>query len=562
MKDVTNRKLFQKRNARNKLRQMGGIMSSSPELMSTVQKFSVGSGPMGVQAPKTLADLFSGPKVDRPEIKNPFSLPDFSSDPYMQNPGRTIENYLFPETRVRDIAAAENVGATGQTRSPVRRPSEFIEYENENELLAGVMPPEQTPAAREATAEANENEILMPPSIPENDDADDPTLPVTSNNQETKKPDPSTVMPDPNIDRYGVEEQVKQGDALRKQMADFFRNPKASEKDKNDAGLELAGYKHPDEELSVEKRAKANADMFRRIMGRDPEEDKKIDGYNLAMLGFLIASGDSPNALQNIARGAAAGVKNFQDTAKARQAREEKLKMAGIEKAFRDDETAKRVEVEERRIRQGYQFQTFTAAIESSDRKVELATRLGFEKVKLEAQLTQQLELAQDQNISAEKRAELQANATMTSGLIKSLGSIATVALGQSDGTPEGLMKSVNDVLNDPAKMEQVKEIEALTNQSNLLGEKSPTRERADMRTTAGVAENVTRDAEDMLAETGVSTPTVRDRDAIERLLRYYRSTETPLPPTTMQRSDGTVVRLVGMDDDNKPIYTDEPVRQ
>ena len=150
----------------------------------------------------------------------------------------------------------------------------------------------------------------------------------------------------------------------------------------------------------------------------------------------------------------------------------------------------------------------------------------------------------------------------MTSGLIKSLGSIATVALGQSDGTPEGLMKSVNDVLNDPAKMEQVKEIEALTNQSNLLGEKSPTRERADMRTTAGVAENVTRDAEDMLAETGVSTPTVRDRDAIERLLRYYRSTETPLPPTTMQRSDGTVVRLVGMDDDNKPIYTDEPVRQ
>lgn len=562
MKDVTNRKLFQKRNARNKLRQMGGIMSSSPELMSTVQKFSVGSGPMGVQAPKTLADLFSGPKVDRPEIKNPFSLPDFSSDPYMQNPGRTIENYLFPETRVRDIAAAENVGATGQTRIPVRRPSEFIEYENENELLAGVMPPEQTPAAREATAEANENEILMPPSIPENDDADDPTLPVTSNNQETKKPDPSTVMPDPNIDRYGVEEQVKQGDALRKQMADFFRNPKASEKDKNDAGLELAGYKHPDEELSVEKRAKANADMFRRIMGRDPEEDKKIDGYNLAMLGFLIASGDSPNALQNIARGAAAGVKNFQDTAKARQAREEKLKMAGIEKAFRDDETAKRVEVEERRIRQGYQFQTFTAAIESSDRKVELATRLGFEKVKLEAQLTQQLELAQDQNISAEKRAELQANATMTSGLIKSLGSIATVALGQSDGTPEGLMKSVNDVLNDPAKMEQVKEIEALTNQSNLLGEKSPTRERADMRTTAGVAENVTRDAEDMLAETGVSTPTVRDRDAIERLLRYYRSTETPLPPTTMQRSDGTVVRLVGMDDDNKPIYTDEPVRQ
>jgi len=229
MKDVTNRKLFRKSAARDRLRQMGGIMSSSPELMETVQKFSVGSGPMGVRANQpTLGDLFGGPRVDRPEITNPFSLPDFSSDPYLQNPGRVIENYLFPETRVQDVSAAENVGATGQTRTPIRRPSEFVEYENENEILASVMPPEQTPAAREATAEANENEILMPPSIPENDDADDPTLPRDNVQQRPSKPDPSTVMPDPNIDRYGVEEQVKQGDALRKEMADFLRNPKAS----------------------------------------------------------------------------------------------------------------------------------------------------------------------------------------------------------------------------------------------------------------------------------------------------------------------------------------------
>ena len=416
-----------------------------------------------------------------------------------------------------------------------------------------------TPAA--AQDDADDPTLPVTPAVAQ-DDADDPTLPVTPTQQRPQKPDPSESMPDPSIDAYGLQEQINIGNNLRTDLAAFLRNPNASEKDKNDAGLEFAGYKNPEEELSVEKRAEANVEMFRRLMGRDPEEDKKIDGYNLAMLGFLIASGDSPNALQNIARGAAAGVKNFQDTAKARQAREEKLKMAGIEKAFRDDETAKRVEVEERRIRQGYQFQTFTAAIESSDRKVELATRLGFEKVKLEAQLKKQLELAQDQNISAERRAELQANATMFSGLIKSLGPIATVALGQSDGTPEGLTSSIKDVLNDPEQMEKVKEIEALTNQSKLLGEKSPSRERADMRTTSGVAETVSRDAEDMLAETGVSSPTVGERDAIERLLRYYRSTETPLPPTTMRRSDGTVVRLVGMDDDNKPIYTDEPVGQ
>jgi hypothetical protein len=42
MKDVTNRKLFRKSAARDRLRQMGGIMSSSPELMDTVQNFRVG----------------------------------------------------------------------------------------------------------------------------------------------------------------------------------------------------------------------------------------------------------------------------------------------------------------------------------------------------------------------------------------------------------------------------------------------------------------------------------------------------------------------------------------
>lgn len=560
MKDVTNRKLFQKRDARNKLRQMGGIMSSSPELMNTIQRFSVGSGPMGVQAPKTLADLFSGPKVDRPEITNPFSLPDFSSDPYMQNPGRTIENYLFPETRVRDIAAAENVGATGQTRIPIRRPSEFIEYENENELLAGVMPPEQTPAAREATAEANENEILMPPSIPENDDADDPTLFRDNVQQRPPKPNPSESMPDPNIDRYGVKEQVKQGDALRKQMADFLRNPNASEKDKNDAGLELAGYKHPDEELSVEKRAKANADMFRRIMGRDPEEDKKIDGYNLAMLGFLIASGDSPNALQNIARGAAAGVKNFQDTAKARQAREEKIKMAGLEKVIRDDETAKKVEIEERRIARGYEFENLQKQIESSDRQVELRTRLGFERVKLEAQLNQQLELAEADNISEEARAEARANVTMLNGLYSAFGSIAAVALGESDGTPQGVSSAITSVINSPEKMEKVKEIEALNNQSKDLPNMPASRVESDLLTKAGPSERQTIDAEDLLAETGVKTGTVGQRDEIERMLRYYRSRKLPLPPPTVQRSDGTVLRLIGMNSEGKPQYTDDPI--
>jgi hypothetical protein len=41
---VTDRKMFRPRNARNRLNQLGGIMASSPELMQTVQRFQLGGG--------------------------------------------------------------------------------------------------------------------------------------------------------------------------------------------------------------------------------------------------------------------------------------------------------------------------------------------------------------------------------------------------------------------------------------------------------------------------------------------------------------------------------------
>ena len=40
---VEDRKMFRRKDARNKLRQLGGIMTSSPDLMQSVQKFSRGN---------------------------------------------------------------------------------------------------------------------------------------------------------------------------------------------------------------------------------------------------------------------------------------------------------------------------------------------------------------------------------------------------------------------------------------------------------------------------------------------------------------------------------------
>ena len=567
MKDVTNRKLFRKSAARDRLRQMGGIMSSSPELMGTVQKFSVGSGPMGVQAPPTLADLFGGPKVDRPEIDNPFSLPDFSSDPYMRNPGRVIENYLFPETRVRDVSAAENVGATGQTRIPPRRP-EFVEYEDENEIVASTTPP-APPATSAATAEVNENEILMPPapaSSPQTDeelaaDARD-SAPVVPQRR-TEKPDPSASLPDPQVDRYGVEELQKAGKKIRDQYVAFLRDPNATEVEKNDAALEATGKKAPDQKLSLKERAAANAEMYREIMGRDPEEDKKVDGYNLAMLGFLIASGDSPNALQNIARGAAAGVKNFQDTAQARQAREEKIKMAGLEKAIRDDETAKKVEVEERRIRNGYKHDMFMEQIRGNREEVQLATRLGFEELKLNAQLQTQLDIARDNTRSADERARANRQATILGSLIQNFGAVGTLAFSRSGEDVEAFSDQVNTIINSPELMEQVEDLAAVANIGKVTSKDPLSVGRQVQELSTGTdAVRFQQLAEDQFAEAGVRDPSSTQVANLAQGLIKLNAEGKPLTslPTvgSQQEIEGKMYTVTGFNSQGQPLY--EPV--
>jgi len=583
MKDVTNRKMFRKSAARDRLRQMGGIMSSSPELMGTVQRFADGSrGP--VQADPRLVEQQR--RQDRRFVGN-LTYPFAAAADLVNIPAAALQNLTQdiqygPIGRFTGMSDYGDVAPPDVTGTPAMQ--RVMNYMNTAEGdMFNVDVPSVIPGAR-ADAEVQQPDASSMPELTQEQSESifpprTPTAPAPSPQTDAElaadardsapvapqrrieKPDPSESIPDPNIDFYGAEEKRKQGDNARKQMLEFLRNPNASEKDKNDAGLEMAGYKHPDEELSLEKRAEVNAQMFRRMMGRDPEEDKKIDGYNLAMLGFLIASGDSPNALENIARGAAAGVKNFQDTAKARQAREEKIKMAGLEKAIRDDETAKKVEIEERRIARGYQFQYFQSLIESSDRQVDLRTRLGFEKVKLEAQLQQQRELAEADNISAEKRAEYQSNATMLSGMLSSLGSVASVALGESDGTPEGLTSAIRDVLNDPEKMEQVKQLEALTSKVTSKDPLTVGRQVQELSTGTD-AVRFQQLAEDQFAEAGVRDPSSTQVANLAQVLIKLNAEGKPLTSLpkvgSQQEIEDKMYTVTGFNSQGQPLY--EPV--
>jgi len=125
---------------------------------------------------------------------------------------------------------------------------------------------------------------------------------------------------------------------------DLFNNVNISPQDKNETLLELLGEKPVGKKLSKKEQILKNKKFYKELFGKDAKEEETIDGFNLAMMGFLIASGDSPNALKNIARGAAAGIQNFKDT-EDRRAKDEKelvsFAIADYEATKKSDQAAK-----------------------------------------------------------------------------------------------------------------------------------------------------------------------------------------------------------------------------
>jgi len=93
----------------------------------------------------------------------------------------------------------------------------------------------------------------------------------------------------------------------------------------SDTLLAAHGQLDPDEPLSTDERIEKMRETIRKFYGQDPGEERRIDGLNLAMMGFAIAGGESPRALQNIANGALAGVKAMKEEKQRRQDREDKI---------------------------------------------------------------------------------------------------------------------------------------------------------------------------------------------------------------------------------------------
>lgn len=91
-------------------------------------------------------------------------------------------------------------------------------------------------------------------------------------------------------------------------------DPQTSNKKKAEATDELLGIVPAGEKPTLKERMEARKALIKDLLGEDKAKDIRTDAnYNLMMTGLMIAAGESPNALSNIAKGAAAGLQQYGD---------------------------------------------------------------------------------------------------------------------------------------------------------------------------------------------------------------------------------------------------------
>lgn len=266
---VMQRKLFANKEARAKLRDMGGIMSSFPELSGEVQRFNNG---MMVEAP-------------RPPT------------------GPTLMDRLQSGSLLRETPRLDLDQATRRLLDAGMAPEELQQYVDQgidlNYLLAQ-LPPETPPMrspAEEEVKRINRSRIAGTTT----------GTPIYEQAVELLPPTPTDAQPAP------AEEEA--APTTEQRIADLL--PTSTETPNETGGGETDT---PDLRARAEERIK----LFQDLFGSD-EPTARDRAMQFAMIGLAIAAGQSPNALTNIASGLLAGTQAM--TAQEAERRKEARKV-------------------------------------------------------------------------------------------------------------------------------------------------------------------------------------------------------------------------------------------
>ena len=93
--------------------------------------------------------------------------------------------------------------------------------------------------------------------------------------------------------------------------------------------------------MSLKEKVTSMKEIYTDLLGYDDEEESELFWLNMAQIGFLVASGQDPNALANIAGGFAQGASKFAQDKRDKKARDDKFTLAAFGEVM-DDERARR----------------------------------------------------------------------------------------------------------------------------------------------------------------------------------------------------------------------------
>lgn len=111
----------------------------------------------------------------------------------------------------------------------------------------------------------------------------------------------------------------------------------AADRNKKVTGKVLSGLGVPNaDKMGINERVSTYEKLFKEMLGEKDEDVAKEMWHNMAMIGFSIAAGESPNALKNIASGLLEGTKMMREDRATRQAREDKIGMLALEAGMAD----------------------------------------------------------------------------------------------------------------------------------------------------------------------------------------------------------------------------------
>jgi hypothetical protein len=339
MNNPMSRKLFQTREAREKLRGMGGILASSPELSQTVARFRDG---MMVNATPfdQIAQLV--PNMSQEEMVA-------AGMPRLGLPRREIvelfervDPNIGPEefaamTRQERIAAGfSSLGALNEAYFAARARLLESQFPEQGPSMPPPVPttslsPENfiNPADEFAGVAADPYQLPevvydtstdTPPPPPADDDTTgfdlfpaEPIRPITTAPAPAQTP-PAETTPSPAPSETLDSDEKEVLDTEFKKLLDDDQR--------------LAENDDPDPE-DLETLAQRRIELYRRLFGED-EPTPRDKNMQLAMIGLAIAAGQSPDALTNIAQGALTGLQAISAEDSARRDRDRELRGAAV----------------------------------------------------------------------------------------------------------------------------------------------------------------------------------------------------------------------------------------